>query len=93
MDSCCLLLWPLAGCGIFTSTAVRLHVQSGRSGAPLSGRQKLEPRHSDPLDQTESGGAAEWEREPILNLVTAVLSNCVLGGCWATGCLLVSGMH
>ncbi|PRW56400.1 divinyl chlorophyllide a 8-vinyl- chloroplastic [Chlorella sorokiniana] len=52
-----------------------------RSGAPLSGRQKLEARHSDPLDQTESGGGAalEWEREPILNLVTAVLSNCVLG--------------
>lgn len=56
--------------------------QPSRLGGPPSARQRLDARHSDPLDQSESGGVAEWEREPILNLVTAVLSNCVLGGCW-----------
>lgn len=59
---------------------------------PQSGRQpgggKLEPRHSDPLDPADSLTPVQWEREPILNLVTAVLSNCVLGAWpgWLAGC-------
>ena len=58
--------------------------QPSKATGPLSARSagRLEPRHTDPLESTESGGATEWEKEPILNLVTAVLGNCVLGGCW-----------
>lgn len=44
-----------------------------------SGRQLLEPRYSDPLDGGDSSSALEWEGEPILNLVTAVLGAGVLG--------------
>jgi hypothetical protein len=48
-----------------------------------SGRQVLEARYSDPLEPSESGDASsfDWDREPILNLVAAVLGCGVLGGC------------
>ncbi|KAL4442083.1 hypothetical protein ABPG77_011344 [Micractinium sp. CCAP 211/92] len=46
--------------------------------ASKSGKQ-LEPRFSDPLETEGSNTVIEWEREPILNLVTAVIGAGVLG--------------
>lgn len=46
--------------------------------ASKSGKQ-LEPRFSEPLEAEGSNSVIEWEREPILNLVTAVLGAGVLG--------------
>ncbi|PSC69840.1 divinyl chlorophyllide a 8-vinyl-chloroplastic isoform A [Micractinium conductrix] len=46
---------------------------------PSKSKPALEPRYSDPLEGGESAGVVEWEHEPILNLVTAVLGAGVLG--------------